>query len=281
MWPGGKDGAGIFQRLINQIPPHDVFVSAFLGDCAIMRRKLPAKVSIGVDIDRSNVHRWLAEHPLPGLQLYCACGIGWLRHRFELDRLFPDSLQVPIEDHSRSFNAAKSSVQNRPRVFVYLDPPYLAETRRSRRKLYRSELTQADHTALLETATSLPCPVMISHYPHRLYEHVLGNWRTFSFDSVTRSGHMAREQVWCNYPEPDELHDARYVGGDKRERERVRRRVRNWVAGLAKMQQAERQAVLDAIGDRWLAKPCRTENLPPTPTIASSPAGLGWVSSRC
>src|SRR3954451_2058388 len=57
-WPGGKDGSGVVQRLINQIPPHDVFVSAFLGDCAILRKKLPAKLSIGIDLDRANIERW-------------------------------------------------------------------------------------------------------------------------------------------------------------------------------------------------------------------------------
>jgi DNA adenine methylase len=83
-WPGGKDGAGVYQRLINQIPPHDVFISAFLGDCAIMRRKLPAAVSIGIDRDRENIERWTRDRSIAGLQLYCCCGIEWLRHAFGL-----------------------------------------------------------------------------------------------------------------------------------------------------------------------------------------------------
>jgi hypothetical protein len=137
------------------------------------------------------------------------------------------------------------------RVFVYLDPPYLLDARRSRRQLYDHEMTDEQHVRLLDTVVRLPCQVMISHYPHPLYASCLAGWRTFTFRSQTRGGRMATEQVWCNYPQPTELHDARFVGGNKRERERVRRRVRNWVGGLERMTPEERQAVLDAIGGRW------------------------------
>ena len=87
---------------------------------------------------------------------------------------------------------------------------------------------------------------------------------------------MATEQVWCNYPRPAELHDARFVGGDKRERaERVRRRVRNWVDGLARMMPAERQAVLDAIDARWRSGPLNSAALPAEPTLARRPICKG------
>lgn len=31
---GGKGGSGVYQAIINQIPPHNSFVSGFLGHCA-------------------------------------------------------------------------------------------------------------------------------------------------------------------------------------------------------------------------------------------------------
>lgn len=260
-WPGGKDGAGVYQRLINQIPPHDVFVSAFLGDCAIMRRKLPAAASVGIDLDRANVERWAREQPIPGLRLYCCSGIDWLRHTFELD-LVPSPEAAAVAGsvdrpppHSTSAAAENGGRIPRRRWFVYIDAPYMLSTRRSRRTLYAHEMSDEQHAELLDVALRLPCQVMISHYPHPLYARLLAGWRTFTFMTQTRGGRMAREQVWCNYPAPAELHDARYVGGDKRERERVRRRVRNWVDGLARMAPAERQAVLDAIEKRWLPQP--------------------------
>lgn len=258
-WPGGKDGAGVYQRLINQIPPHDIFVSAFLGDCAILRRKLPAATSIGVDLDADNIERW-RQRAIPGLRLYRCCGIEWLRHAFDLHL-------APPPDGAAAAAAGESGGDGHPRPeafaarfdgarsLVYLDPPYLLSSRRSDRRLYRHELTAEQHAELLDVARRLPCQVMVSHYPHPVYEQALAGWRTFRFRAMTRGGRLATEQVWCNYPEPAELHDARFVGGDKRERERVRRRVRNWVGGLQRMAPAERQAVLDAIRSGDFARP--------------------------
>jgi hypothetical protein len=273
-WPGGKDGAGVYQRLINQIPSHDVFVSAFLGDCAILRRKLPARLSIGIDRSRDNVDRWASSSPVPNLRLYCCCGVEWLKHTFAL-HLVASPKVAAVDRRRRPQNSAASAeagpwdpaaVFGGPAAnwFVYIDPPYLLAARRSRRKLYDCELTDEQHRELLVVAVRLPCRVMISHYPHPLYSQALAGWRSFRYRSRTRGGTMATEQVWCNYPEPAELHDARYVGGNKRERERVHRRVRNWIGGLARMGGAERQAVLDAIADRWA--------LPPK--TATPPAGL-------
>lgn len=50
-FPGGKNGDGIWQRIICQIPPHRVYCEPFLGSGAVMRRKRPAKLSIGIDLD--------------------------------------------------------------------------------------------------------------------------------------------------------------------------------------------------------------------------------------
>jgi hypothetical protein len=41
-YPGGKNGTGTFQKIINQMPPHDVYIEAFLGSGAVMRLKRPA-----------------------------------------------------------------------------------------------------------------------------------------------------------------------------------------------------------------------------------------------
>jgi DNA adenine methylase len=58
---------------------------------------------------------------------------------------------------------------------------------------------------------------------------------------------MADELLWCNFPEPVELHDYRYLGRDFRERERIARRRRRWLARLAKMPVLERQALVSAL----------------------------------
>jgi site-specific DNA-adenine methylase len=45
-YPGGKNGSGVYQQIINQIPPHEIYVEPFLGGGAILRMKKPAAKSI-------------------------------------------------------------------------------------------------------------------------------------------------------------------------------------------------------------------------------------------
>jgi hypothetical protein len=105
-------------------------------------------------------------------------------------------------------------------------------------------MTEAQHIELLEVLKRLPCPVAISGYYSSLYAKALQDWRHISFDSMTRGRRMKREYVWMNYPEPTALHDYTYLGNNKRQRERITRKVRTWAAGLQRLPRLERQAIL-------------------------------------
>ena len=256
-YPGGKAGAGVYQRIINQIPPHEVYVEPFLGDGAVLRRKRPAARSVGIEIDPDIAAGLAAESAGGGLVLDLAspvptwqkagaevevhqcCGIEWLKHAFGLHRL-----PRPLHPPAAAAVAGNGGVV--PGWFVYCDPPYLLSTRRSG-PIYRHELTEAQHVELLGVITRLPCPVAISGYWSPLYAETLQSWRSISFMAQTRGGRPAREHLWMNYPEPAELHDYRYLGGEKRERERIARKVRTWSAGLRRLPRLERQAIVDAI----------------------------------
>jgi site-specific DNA-adenine methylase len=48
---GSKSVSGAYQAIIASMPPHDVYIEAFLGSGAIMRRKPVAISSIGIDLD--------------------------------------------------------------------------------------------------------------------------------------------------------------------------------------------------------------------------------------
>jgi DNA adenine methylase len=50
-YPGGKNGAGVAQRIVNLAPPHHTYIEPFLGSGAVMRLKRPARLNIGVDLD--------------------------------------------------------------------------------------------------------------------------------------------------------------------------------------------------------------------------------------
>lgn len=132
-----------------------------------------------------------------------------------------------------------------PADLVYCDPPYLMETRSSGR-LYRHEMSDAQHAELLATILELPCHVMISGYWSEMYADVLQRWNSISFEAMTRGG-MATEWLWFNYPQPVELHDYRFLGGGNRERTDFRRQKERWIARLGRMPALKKQALLSAI----------------------------------
>src|SRR5688572_15356621 len=51
VYPGGKNGSGVYQTIINLMPPHEVYIEPFLGSGAILRMKRPALRNIGIDRD--------------------------------------------------------------------------------------------------------------------------------------------------------------------------------------------------------------------------------------
>ncbi len=63
-YPGGKSGAGVYQQLINRMPPHDTYIETHLGGGAILRRKRPARLNIGLDLDPEVIAHWRAAAPL-------------------------------------------------------------------------------------------------------------------------------------------------------------------------------------------------------------------------
>ena len=48
-YPGGKNGAGIYERIINHMPPHETYIEDLLGSGAVLRNKRPAKRNVGID----------------------------------------------------------------------------------------------------------------------------------------------------------------------------------------------------------------------------------------
>lgn len=217
-YPGGKNGAGVYQRIINHMPPHRVYVEPFLGGGAIMRAKRPACCSIGIDVDGDVISQARQWH-IPGLELVHANSLEWLA--------------------STTFSGD---------TLMYLDPPYLLSTRRQYRLIYRYELTDSDHASLLSIIKRMSCMVIISGYWSKLYAGELAEWRTDHFRAMTRGGKLATEWLWMNFDQPIELHDYRYLGDNYRERERIKRKQARWWRRLREMPALERYAILSALG---------------------------------
>jgi DNA adenine methylase len=82
-------------------------------------------------------------------------------------------------------------------VFIYLDPPYLLNTRT--RKQYRHEMSDSDHVRLLETILQSNAKVMISGYQSELYDSYLKDWAKLSFNATAEHGLKRTEVLWMNY----------------------------------------------------------------------------------
>lgn len=220
-YPGGKGGSGVYQAIINQMPPHRIYVEPFLGAGSVLRNKKPASAgNIGIDVDTAVTSSWQGDE-VPGLQIIQANSLEWLA--------------------SSTFTAD---------TLIYLDPPYLMHTRSCQRRIYRCELERPEqHQQLLKIIKGLSCMVIISGYYSELYYQELVGWRTIQFSAQTRGGRTAKEWLWMNFPEPVELHDYQYLGENFRERERIKRKRLRWEARLQRMPAIERYAMLSAIQD--------------------------------
>lgn len=93
-------------------------------------------------------------------------------------------------------------VFDRPRVLIYLDPPYLRSVRYDKPR-YRIEFTDQDHIDMLKAASKCKCYVAISCYDSELYDRYLDPKKWFkSIGLVKRSNTMKRacqEILYTNY----------------------------------------------------------------------------------
>ncbi len=216
-YPGGKNS--VYQKIINLIPPHRVYIEPFMGSAAIARNKRPAQENYLIDLDPEAIRAAaIGKNGGTRWEIICGDALAWLEgYPFKGDE------------------------------FIYLDPPYVMSSRRQHRPLYRCELTDLDHIKLLTLIKNLPCKIMISGYWSDLYGQMLAGWHTETFQAITRGRSMATEWLWMNYPRPVRLHEYSYLGGNFRERERIKRKKQRWVERLKRMDILERQALLDAI----------------------------------
>lgn len=209
-YPGGKFRC--FQKLINLMPPHRVYIETHLGGGAVLRHKAPAEVNIGVDCDPEVMG-------------------GFVGRFGKAYRFFTQRAEEFLEGYR--FKGDE---------FVYSDPPYWPGSCRSARSPYRYRYTEAEHLGLLRILRELPCAVMISGYANRAYEECLEGWNRRVFPGTSHVGRR-EEVVWLNY-EPGVVHDWRFLGQTFREREAIKRKRARWSARFGREPVAVQQALL-------------------------------------
>lgn len=116
-------------------------------------------------------------------------------------RLRGDTTHLVQIEHQDAFTLIER--YNNSNVLMYLDPPYLRNTRRSG-KLYKHELNTEEQKRLLELITASKAKIIISGYENELYDTVLSSWHKDITESQVTSGAVATEAIWYNYDCPNQ-----------------------------------------------------------------------------
>ncbi len=221
-YPGSKTGSGLIQKIVSLMPEHDRYVEPFVGGGAILESKRPARVTLAGDADRAVIlehrraKRWDPAGPAP---LFVVS--DW--------RQLLGSLDLTMAD------------------LVYLDPPYVHSTR-SKKRLYKYEMTDADHRDLLYWCrrNASRTRIMISGYRCAVYDIWLAEWTRADFRTMTRGG-VRIESVWTSFRPGETFHDKRFLGKDFRDRERIKRKRDRWTSRFLKMAAADRAVIWEAL----------------------------------
>ena len=86
---------------------------------------------------------------------------------------------------------------NHENVLIYADPPYLLDTRGG--KQYRYEMNEQDHLELLEVLKQHKGSVILSGYPHEMYDRELYGWSKITKKSYNQNSDQQTEVLWCNF----------------------------------------------------------------------------------
>lgn len=82
---------------------------------------------------------------------------------------------------------------------IYVDPPYLPETRKDKRPDYRHEMTVEQHRDLGAILNQCKGKVLVSGYPSHLYESLYAGWIRQEVSTLADGGTPRTEVLWMNY----------------------------------------------------------------------------------
>lgn len=231
-YPGGKASPGVTQTLINLIPADIIcYISPTLGNDPVFRAIKPFKLASLIDVDPDVVDRWKA---------FAATRNGGSPF---INIYNEDCFTVLSDFGINGFAWGITPSQ----VLIFLDPPYLMDTRSTKQRIYKYEFTDDMHLELLSRVRALSTrgyKIMICCYPNEMYDAELGGWEYEDYKSQTRAGQVT-ERVYFNYPKPTDLHDFSFYGANFRQRERIKRKKNSLVKKLMELPENIRQYAIN------------------------------------
>lgn len=131
-------------------------------------------------------------------------------------RNYPDALAKAVDRlrgvviESRDACAVMAG-HDGPKTLHYVDPPYVWDTRGRgsvydvRYRGYTHELTDDDHRALLTFLRTLQGGVVLSAYPHGIYDEALTGWQRVERKAFADGARERTEVLWLNPQAADAL----------------------------------------------------------------------------
>lgn len=215
---GSKAGAGVKERIISLMPPHDTYIELFLGSGVVLNHKPRAARQIGVEKNNKTVVKY---NYTEGAQIITGCAFDFLQN-FDF--------------------------QTAGRVLIYADPPYLESTRKGGGEYGNYEMTRLDHEHLLFEVLRLSLMgvmVMLSGYESQLYNERLNHLRRLDYQAMTRAGPVT-ESLWMNFT-PARPHWHTYAGENKAQRQAIKRKAARWANKYRACPHGERLAIMAAL----------------------------------
>lgn len=116
---------------------------------------------------------------------------------------YPDALALVVERLTgviiENRDAKKVMLQHDSETTLhYVDPPYVLDTRGDDSPDYTHELTDSEHAGLLAFLKTLSGFVVLSGYPHAMYDAELAGWHRVERASLADGARARTEVLWIN-----------------------------------------------------------------------------------
>jgi hypothetical protein len=217
-YPGSCTASGELQKIISSIPRCDRFIEGMAGSGIVSMTVKGAAGIVVNDIDPSAINKIR----LP---------VG-------------NKENLSYEDLIDKYDYAG------PKTVFFFDPPYLLESRSSKKMLYNFNWDKKDHQKFIAKALTVKSNCIILHYPCPLYDKAFKTWRKLCYRSMTHGG-VRVKCLYMNFKQPALLLDHRFVGKDYTDRQRIKRKVESLINRLNNLDGQERAAILSAVIDHY------------------------------
>jgi 16S rRNA G966 N2-methylase RsmD len=223
-YPGAKTNSGIIPFLVNEIPYHTRYFELCAGSAQLFRHKRRAAVNYLNDIN-----------PLVIAELFSSFG-----HEEEMIRYSTLPLLEFLLYHTFTRND-----------FIYFDPPYPEDARRSGATLYEFEMLKRDqHSKFLSAVLAVNANITISSRPNELYDEMLKDWRRKEFETMGHRGAVT-EVIYMNYEPPTLLHQYDMLGADCWDRQGTTRFKQRFAAKIDRIEPYDRHIMIQQLIEKY------------------------------